>query len=215
MTVLIVDDQINVINGLLNGVHYDELNIDTVLTATSAEEAKNLITDNHIDILMSDVEMPGENGLQLLKWVADNYPDIVRILLTSHADFSYAQESIRLGCFEYVVQPAPYQIIEESLMRAIAKVHTEEEKKQYYNNGIFYTAHKQELNDRTILNLFSKNPTNRQQAKTLLNQMGYPLTDESSVLLISIDIYPLKDSSDSSLADLVMRRQIADRYACL
>ena len=210
MTVLIVDDQINVINGLLNGVHYDELNIDTVLTATSAEEAKNLITDNHIDILMSDVEMPGENGLQLLKWVADNYPDIVRILLTSHADFSYAQESIRLGCFEYVVQPAPYQIIEESLMRAIAKVHTEEEKKQYYNNGIFYTAHKQELNDRTILNLFSKNPTNRQQAKTLLNQMGYPLTDESSVLLISIDIYPLKDSSDSSLADLVMRRQIAD-----
>ena len=74
MTVLIVDDQINVINGLLNGVHYDELNIDTVLTATSAEEAKNLITDNHIDILMSDVEMPGENGLQLL---------IIRILFGS------------------------------------------------------------------------------------------------------------------------------------
>mgnify|MGYP000606001361 CR=1 FL=1 len=104
MTLLLVDDQINVINGLMNGINYQELEIDTVLPSTSVQEAKTLICENQIDILMTDIEMPGENGLQLLHWVSENYPDIVCILLTSHADFSYAQESIKLGCFDYVVQ---------------------------------------------------------------------------------------------------------------
>ena len=86
---------------------------------------KSLICENQIDILMTDIEMPGENGLQLLHWVSENYPDIVCILLTSHADFSYAQESIKLGCFDYVVQPAPYQEIEDALLTCNCKVHTE------------------------------------------------------------------------------------------
>lgn len=96
MTLLLVDDQINVINGLMNGINYRKLEIDTVLPSTSVQEAKTLICENQIDILMTDIEMPGENGLQLLHWVSENYPDIVCILLTSHADFSYAQESINL-----------------------------------------------------------------------------------------------------------------------
>ena len=115
MTLLLVDDQINVINGLMNGINYRKLEIDTVLPSTSVQEAKTLICENQIDILMTDIEMPGENGLQLLHWVSENYPDIVCILLTSHADFSYAQESIKLGCFDYVVQPAPYQEIKDAL----------------------------------------------------------------------------------------------------
>lgn len=211
MNLLLVDDQINVINGLLNGIDYPSLQIDSVLSATSVQEAKSLICENHIDILMTDIEMPGENGLQLLYWVKEKYPDTVCILLTSHADFSYAQTSIKLGCFDYVVQPAPYQEIADAILRAIAKVHADTEKKQYYKDGIFYANHKQELTDRTILNLFSQNPENRRQAQELLNAINYPLSSQSCIRLISIDIYPLSDNTSSpSLVDLVMRQQIAD-----
>ena len=73
MTLLLVDDQINVINGLMNGINYRKLEIDTVLPSTSVQEAKTLICENQIDILMTDIEMPGENGLQLLHWVSENY----------------------------------------------------------------------------------------------------------------------------------------------
>ena len=44
------------------------------------------------------------------------------ILLTSHANFSYAKEGLRLGCFDYLVQPAPYLEIEEALARAAMQV---------------------------------------------------------------------------------------------
>ena len=47
MTLLLVDDQINVINGLMNGINYRKLEIDTVLPSTSVQEAKTLICENH------------------------------------------------------------------------------------------------------------------------------------------------------------------------
>ena len=50
MTLLLVDDQINVINGLMNGINYRKLEIDTVLPSTSVQEAKTLICENQIDI---------------------------------------------------------------------------------------------------------------------------------------------------------------------
>ena len=48
MTLLLVDDQINVINGLMNGINYRKLEIDTVLPSTSVQEAKTLICENQI-----------------------------------------------------------------------------------------------------------------------------------------------------------------------
>ena len=115
---------------------------------------KHWSDENQIDNSHDRYRNAGRKRIAASALVSENYPDIVCILLTSHADFSYAQESIKLGCFDYVVQPAPYQEIEDALLRAIAKVHTEAEKNQYYKDGLFYTNHKQELTDRTILNLF-------------------------------------------------------------
>jgi len=208
MTVLIVDDQMTVLNGLLNGIHFSELGFDDVMTATSAVEAKEIINHKDVDIILSDIEMPGENGLELIKWVADYHPDILRILLTSHAKFTYAKESIKSGCFDYIVQPAPYHEIEESLERAIAKYYQNQKKEQYYLDGVFYNAHKPELSDRTVLNLYSHNPKTKQQSVHLLNQMGYPLTEETTILLINLDIYPLATSTDPAFFDLTIRKHI-------
>ena len=107
-------------------------------------------------------------------------------------------------------QLTPYQEIEDALLRAIAKS-IQKLKKSILQRWSFYTNHKQELTDRTILNLFSQNPANRQQALQLLNEIHYPLSLQSCIRLISIDIYPLTDNTaDSSLVDLVMRQKITD-----
>ena len=106
MNVLIVDDQINVLDGIAAGVHFDELGIETVRYATSAERAMEILAEVPIDVMFSDIEMPGEDGFSLNQKVQEQYPEIIRILLTSHAEFEYAQESIRLGCFDYLLQPA-------------------------------------------------------------------------------------------------------------
>ena len=95
--ILIVDDQISVLNGILNAIDFQALHIDAVYTAVDASRAKEIIQTKDVHILLSDIEMPGENGLELNKWVSERYPSIVRVLLTSHASFDYVKESIKIG----------------------------------------------------------------------------------------------------------------------
>lgn len=74
MNLLIVDDQISVLDGILKGVDFASLKIENVYTATNVSDAKDIIKSNDIQILLSDIEMPGENGLSLNRWIAENYP---------------------------------------------------------------------------------------------------------------------------------------------
>ena len=73
------------------------------MSASSADEALGIMAQQSIDVLVSDIEMPGKDGLQLNAIVREKYPEVLRILLTSHAIFSYAQEGLKLGCFDYLV----------------------------------------------------------------------------------------------------------------
>ena len=193
MDILIIDDQISVLKGIMSGVDFVNVGIDRVFTATNVTDAKEIIKTNDIDILLSDIEMPGENGLHLSKWVFENYPSIVIILLTSHASFNYAKESIKFGCFDYIIQPAPFHEIEEAIMRAVSKIMSDRQKNHYYD---------METISNIVLNLFSQNPSNKQQSIVSLNQMGYPLKEESNIQALIVDIYPYSESESPMFSDL-------------
>ena len=109
MRLLLVDDQREITESLKKSIDWASAGIDEVCTAASSKEAKLIMVNMEIDILLTDIEMPGESGLELFKWTRERYPDIIGIFLTSHADFSYAQEAVRLGGFDYIMQPARYQ----------------------------------------------------------------------------------------------------------
>lgn len=199
MNILIVDDQNSVLNGILNGVDFASLDIGHVFTADNAAKARATIQTEDIQILLSDIEMPGEDGLSLNRWVAENYASIIRILLTSHASFEYAKESIKLGCFDYIVQPAPYYEIEDAIRRAVSKLLTERQNSSYNNleqlNGI-------------VFNLFSSNPANRERSVESLNRMGYMLKNSSNVQAVITEIYPYVESN--AFSDLEIFRSLLE-----
>lgn len=118
MNVLIVDDQANVVSSLKSGISWDILGIKNVYTALNALEAREIITRYPIDILLSDIEMPVENGLSLLRWCRNNNYLFECIFLTSHADFFYAKEAIQLGSFDYILQPARYEDVENAIKKS-------------------------------------------------------------------------------------------------
>lgn len=105
MTLLIVDDEYYMVQGLKKRIKWTECGIDTVLEAYSAEQALQIYQENQVDILLADVEMPRENGLSLIRKVVRQGYDSINILLTGHADFNYAQEAIQLKVFDYLVKP--------------------------------------------------------------------------------------------------------------
>lgn len=69
MKILVVDDQPDVVAGILDGVNWRALHVEKAYSALSAAEAKDLLLREKIDILLCDIEMPGESGLSLVSWL--------------------------------------------------------------------------------------------------------------------------------------------------
>ena len=151
MNVLLVDDQIRVLSGLISGLDWDTLGVTSIRTASSAAQAKSTFLETQVDILLCDIEMPVENGLSLLRWARNRGMECICVFLTSHADFLYAKEAIQLGCFDYILQPARYDEIQATIARAIARVKDTSADKELRDYGVM--AKKQEA--ALFQNLFS------------------------------------------------------------
>ena len=130
MRVLIVDDQVHVAKGVESAINWSRLGIAEVRIAFSMHEAQSAFQEEPFDIVVSDIEMPMGNGLELIAWIKEAYPETECIFLTSHEDFLYAKEAVRLGAFDYLVQPVQAEELERSLLLLIErfqkKTHIEE-----------------------------------------------------------------------------------------
>lgn len=208
MNILIIDDQISVLNGIEHGVHFRELGFERVFFAQSAAEARRILSEETVHIMLCDIEMPGENGLALNRYAASAFPNIIRILLTSHAEFSYAQESIKLGCYDYLLQPAPYDEIEQCLMRAVEKYHLDEERRAVYDKGRLFEELRPEMSDRIVLNLYSANPNTSEESVKMLNRMGYPIAPGSGTRILMLDVLAYVDMTDPKYSDTAIRKAI-------
>ena len=70
---------------------------------------KKIIERKQIQILLTDIEMPQESGLDLVAWIRDNGYQIICLLLTGHQRFDYAHMAIMMHCFSYILKPDVYK----------------------------------------------------------------------------------------------------------
>lgn len=95
---LIVDDEPNVRSALRR--YFRPRGYQT-LSAENGEAAVRVLEENRVDVLITDMRMPGMNGSELLKSVTQRWPDIVRILLTAYADLHITTEAVREGWVDH------------------------------------------------------------------------------------------------------------------
>ncbi len=135
MNILIVDDEQLAVQGILDGVDWQRLGFKEVLTAGSYAEALRILKNTYIDILLSDIEMPGESGLQLIEYVNEHSAGTECVILSCHDEFDYAQTAVRLNCMEYVLKPIRYPKLTEILLRARERVEKRRQNEQLRQYG--------------------------------------------------------------------------------
>ena len=135
MKLLIVDDQPGVTEGLCHGVNWAQLGFSQVQAVNSVREARAAMLNTVPDVMLCDIEMPEETGLELFKWVKKQGFATRCIFLTAHAKFSYAQEAMHLGAFDYIIQPAPYSEISQVTARAVKDVQASRDQKELTQMG--------------------------------------------------------------------------------
>ncbi|MDH7488704.1 MAG: response regulator [Anaerolineae bacterium] len=87
----------------------------TAVGAANGVDALALLREQSFGIVMSDINMPKLNGLELLQIIREAYPDVVVIMVTAYGDLDHAIAAMRLGASDYVVKPFDL----EQLMAAV------------------------------------------------------------------------------------------------
>ncbi|MDO4453465.1 MAG: response regulator [Eubacteriales bacterium] len=122
MNLLLVDDEVITLNTLKIVVPWNDLGIHEIFTACNIIEAKEILKTQAVQIVITDIEMPNGSGLDLISWMQEHTPDIVKILLTCHSRFDYASMALKCGAMDYLLKPIDLKEIEEIIQRAIQKV---------------------------------------------------------------------------------------------
>jgi len=109
--VLLVDDEIDFVATLAERLRMRGIKTESV---ASGMEALSALTNHTFDLMVLDVKMPGMGGLDLLRLVRTQYPDLPVILLSGHGSTSDGMEGMRLGARDYLIKPVD---IEDLLAR--------------------------------------------------------------------------------------------------
>lgn len=102
MSVLIVDDEDMMRDLLKRILSRGGFEIDT---ASNGKEALEKLAANPVDLIISDIKMPGMDGFELLKEVRSKYPDKSVIMITAFGDTYTVKDALLLGADEYVTKP--------------------------------------------------------------------------------------------------------------
>jgi len=124
--VLIVDDDRNTRDGLQRALRrgYE------VLVAESGERALQILHAQDVDILLSDVRMPGMDGVTLLQRARAHHPELVSILLTAYGNVEVAVEAMKVGAYDFLMKPVNLDHLDLLLQRALRSRDVESENRQ-------------------------------------------------------------------------------------
>lgn len=122
-SVLLLDDEEFTLEVLKEDVHWAQCGVGRVRGATSVREAKAFLKEEDADILLCDIEMPGESGLDLVEWAMEyvrfSGMPMVCIMLTCHPEYEFLRKAMQLGCLDYLLKPVDVEELEAVLKKAV------------------------------------------------------------------------------------------------
>lgn len=128
--VMIVDDEPVIKKGLQCFIDWSILECEVVCEASNGLEAVELLGYYDVDIVVTDIRMPGMDGLALSDYLHQHFPQTKVIILTAFADFSYAQTAIQYEVVDFVVKTNPTEQIPRAIEKATLLLEKEREQKQ-------------------------------------------------------------------------------------
>ena len=119
---MLVDDENLITEGLKNIIDWEKLNITVIETAENGKEALNKFRQNPVDIVITDINMPLINGIDLLTEIKSIDENVKFIILSGYEDFSYAKAAISIGVEAYILKPIDEEELTKNLKEIVAKL---------------------------------------------------------------------------------------------
>lgn len=89
---------------------------------SNGTDALNYIRTHPVNLVITDIRMPGMDGLELSRHISENHPGIITIIISGYSEFEYAREAIRYGVSTYLLKPLDFSELAENLNQAKEKL---------------------------------------------------------------------------------------------
>lgn len=131
LKVLILDDEYIILDGLCS-FEWESYGCRVAASAGDGSEGLELVRKYRPDIILSDIKMPGMDGLEFSAEVKKLYPDTEIILLTGYDDFAFAQKALHIGVAEYLLKPVNFKEMDEVIQRVCNHIFARQKKNKDY-----------------------------------------------------------------------------------
>lgn len=177
--VMLADDEPIMRKALASLVNWKQYDCEVVFSARNgAEVAENLDTVKP-DILISDIRMPGKDGIELAKEIFESKKDIAVIILTAYSDFDYAKKALQYGVVDYVTKTDVLDQLGSSLEKAVEKLKS--------TRKYDYADNKKLRKDNLLKSIFNHSVYDQKIIEDAFNELAVELGNYI-VLLIQIQI---------------------------
>ncbi|MBR7926764.1 response regulator [Aerococcaceae bacterium zg-ZUI334] len=133
---LLVDDEILIRKGTLKKISNLNLPVKCTAEAANGKEAIRQLTSQEFDFIITDMDMPDIDGMQLLDYLKQHHPNIPVIIISGYQKFEYLQKSIQVRAVNYILKPFSKQDIEESIKQTISILNEHNQNKINQNDLI-------------------------------------------------------------------------------
>lgn len=121
-SVIIADDEYMIIKGLERMIDWQELGLVLVGTAEHGKDALKLVQENKVDIIISDINMPGMDGLTFVEEAKEIQPNVEFLFISGYQRFEYIKQSLSLGATDYLLKPINKEELATSLRKVISRI---------------------------------------------------------------------------------------------
>lgn len=190
LQLLLVDDERSVVEALAETIPWDKCGIGTVHEALSGAMALDILENHPIDIVITDIRMPGMSGMELISAIRSRWPLVNTILLSGHADFEYAQQALVQGSFDYLLKPVSDEDLIHSVTRLVERIKTKWEQAASYQKALYTFRENKPLLRSTMLNELLTGRTYSEEAladKLKLLELPFTAGDELGMLVIRME----------------------------
>ena len=123
--VLLVDDEEEFVETLAQRLEVRDFDVTTALNGADALER---LEREDVDLVVLDLQMPGVDGISVLRSIKDLKPLVEVIMLTGHATVETAIEGMKLGAFDFLIKPTETEELVEKINRAFGRKSEQDER---------------------------------------------------------------------------------------
>lgn len=128
--IMIIDDNKPLADAIKSNIDWAAFDAEAAYLLYDALSVHEILKTEKIDLIISDIRMPGLSGLEIARYVLSEKYDTKIILISAYEDFQYVQEAIRIGAVDYIEKPVNFDYLKRIIQKALQQLEEERQIKK-------------------------------------------------------------------------------------